>query len=719
MKKSYSAALIALFAAYFCSAQKVDLTPFYSSLYTPPELNEDPAGRLKKLYEEYKAGNNGTEIDQKAFVYEYNFFLDKLNKSGKVFFGDPISTYLNELKDAIVTDPQLRERIHVYLVDFPYLNAFTNDFGNIYVNVASIASLDSEEELLLMLAHEIGHILLHHSYEAEAFRNKKKDRKEKWTVTEETAEFQQHAFSRSQELQADSVAFALLKGKVDLSKGLDLFHRLKLSDNPVYPGKVDFNLLTGGNTALATELENYWLGMAQDTVYYPIATSDSLSTHPSVEKRIEKWKEYLAGYTGADVDYVPKRSFADYKQTAIYLLLNTYREEDEPLRALDLVLKMRAADPEDTYLIGQQVRILTLLSQSRNTEIPVERILNTSGDACDDPDYLRLKKMLLELSPADVNIMTWLSQQSLLSETELADNTAARKNYYQLYFNHDTLFFNEGDNIHYMEWHPELDSVKAPKNNAQILRKKLEKEGFYFVEPNATHLLVKMLLTGEQPDSTQNAWIARANALKQELKYQESADAGDLFVHPEWAAKLHRKGTFYRSSDFDPTKNSSLFQADHYYFKSKRRGDFKVDYEKTLELENDVLKLTDQYNPYSKNYSNLHGQQVTVADNYLHRIIWNWMIERGESDPLAYSKMEDEIGLWLSTNEMKYLVYNICIVNKNRGLGRKYNLNYYEIYFDMETQTVSYVSKLGSHLNPDKHVLENFIYQSNYHKNHD
>ena len=62
---------------------------------------------------------------------------------------------------------------------------------------------------------------------------------------------------------------------------------------------------------------------------------------------------------------------------------------------------------------------------------------------------------------------------------------------------------------------------------------------------------------------------------------------------------------------------------------------------------------------------------------------------------------------------MDYLVYRICVVDRNKGTGPKYYLNYYEIYYDIHTQGVVYLSKIASKSKPNKFQLEQLIYLTN------
>lgn len=170
---------IFLFGFYINAKAQVtagDLEPFYNSSYTPKELNVSSKDRVKAIYEYHLqesgyAGKVGSS-EYQEFVYRSNYFLEKLNKSGEVFYGDTISSYLNALKDFILENNPKKDQITIYLTRHPSFNAFTNDFGSVYVNIASVSKLDSEQELLVLLAHEISHVLLRHTHQFEEYNKK-------------------------------------------------------------------------------------------------------------------------------------------------------------------------------------------------------------------------------------------------------------------------------------------------------------------------------------------------------------------------------------------------------------------------------------------------------------------------------------------------------------------------------------------------------------------
>lgn len=235
LKSIAAVSLLILSSAFQLTAQQQDinLEQFYTSLESHKTLDVSSKERIDSLYKAYLLEHNIAEDNGafEAFIYDYNYFLEKLNKSGKVFSGDELSVYLNKMKDEILVNHPKKNAINVYLTNFEELNAFTNDFGSIYVNVATIAKVDSEMELRVILAHEIAHVLMRHSFKMANLDNHLSGNEIE--RINEISDFESHQFSQIQELEADSIAYGLLQGLgYDLSELQDLFHKLNSSRDP-------------------------------------------------------------------------------------------------------------------------------------------------------------------------------------------------------------------------------------------------------------------------------------------------------------------------------------------------------------------------------------------------------------------------------------------------------------------------------------------------------
>jgi Zn-dependent protease with chaperone function len=721
------------------NAQQVDLTQFYTSRFEPTELNINSEERVKLLYQEYiERYDDKSKVDEKQFVYEYNYYLDRLNRSGNIFYGDSIGKYLNELKDFIIEDENLRKTTHVYLTNFPYLNAFTNDFGNIYVNVATIALIDSEEELMYMLAHEIGHVILRHSYKTKEIEE---SNKRKWNNNDEQANFERHAFSREHELQADSLAFALLKDKIPAEYALKLMDKLSTSSNPVYPGPIDFALLTGNNIPSKDFLDTMWNKSLSDTVYFLVDDNDSLSTHPSSEARKISLGKLSEGYSSEGILYQASGKFAEAQNLARYLLLDSYLENGMNLEAVDLAVKMRIRGGDEKFLIARQIKAMAAMIQAKHYGGTYDQILNEGGNACSDEDYLRLRKLVLGMSPMDFNLLMYQSLNTLIdSETNsFSTELALKKSYQFLYKSYPSLFIEDSLNHtwKYGEWEgtlsnvleeeePEEQNDKGGKKEKKSIKlstpmQELTDLGYVFISSADTSYLINGFLDTLVINDTLANYLSEYKKSLEDSTFSVSPyEMFDVLSVPHRTISYFHRGRFLKSSKFDLEGNTALIESDNWYFDSKKRRNYQLNFEKSLELETMMTEIQEGYPKYNHDFSNRTNTEskdgISVYDNYLHRIIQNWMDDISLGEDLIYSPMDDLIHEYVYAQGISYLVYRICVVTKNKGAGKKNIINYYEIYFDIENDGVAYVSKIASKLPPNKFQLEQMIYLSSENK---
>jgi len=709
--------LFITFSTNLLFSQNQLLDGFYYSSHEPKELNEDSFERLSKTMEAYILQHGDVKgFDEHQFVFEYNYFLDRINRSGNVFYDDSISKYLNRLKNWILNRNGITTPITVYLTDYTELNAFTNDFGSIYVNIATVAKLNSEKELLIILAHEIGHIISHHSRATELYSNLIKG---KMDLNREESNFKLHAFSRSQELSADSVAFVLLNGVIQQSDFEALFDKLKHSENPSYSGMVDLHLLHSRNSIYESFLKESYDSFARLPKAYQVI-SDSLSTHPTIESR----KQYTYAYFSINIKeglvYVPLEQYDKIKHLSALVLLNSYIQKNDYVEALDLLLKLRAID-DNEYLISMQSKLMNLITQDKYLLRGPELIEINIG--CNDNDFIRFKQFIQSMSKVDFNIIAYDLLKS--QEQTTTSLTASHENInFQLFFdNNPNLFVKDTTKISYsyVNWESGFDSCNwLHDEELKVFYTILDSLNYgdycFDIPMENSHLLKDFLnsrILSPQEDEYLISYFAKSN---NQITDPIAMSDIELFLHPAFAADQFFRGSFLKSSSFDPSKKAVLVQSDNLFFESEDETSFKLNYEKSLKLESRLFDLSDRYNSFSKNYSMLYGGKTTVLDNFLHKIILIWMFERVGNNKYTLSPVDDEINRYLIQQQIDYVVYRVSILNRNKGRGRKYNINYYEIYFDIRSGSAVYVARIGSKQFPDRFQIEQMVYLSELHK---
>jgi predicted Zn-dependent protease len=79
-----------------------------------------------------------------------------------------LTVYLNSICAAVAINspaPNLYNGYHIMILDSPELNAFSTSGGHIFLSRGLVETLDSEDALAAIIAHEIAHIQLKHSVE--------------------------------------------------------------------------------------------------------------------------------------------------------------------------------------------------------------------------------------------------------------------------------------------------------------------------------------------------------------------------------------------------------------------------------------------------------------------------------------------------------------------------------------------------------------------------
>jgi len=158
---------------YACSlqmalqAQAIDFNRF-KSLESAGMVPEDFT-RLasEKYYEDVadlKSKSRSEQKDQEEFLLASNFLIDEMLHSGRVIFGDPVTEYLNKIKDEILSsNKELSDDIRVYTLVSNEVNAFTADNGIVLVTTGLVAQAQNEAQIAFILCHEFSHFYKKHA----------------------------------------------------------------------------------------------------------------------------------------------------------------------------------------------------------------------------------------------------------------------------------------------------------------------------------------------------------------------------------------------------------------------------------------------------------------------------------------------------------------------------------------------------------------------------
>ncbi|MDR1391311.1 MAG: M48 family metalloprotease [Holosporales bacterium] len=86
------------------------------------------------------------------------FFCFSLRSENYLLIDDETETFLNEIVEKIKSALKFKQEINIYVLDDQSINAAALEDGNILINSGAIVRIDNHEELIAILAHEIGHV---------------------------------------------------------------------------------------------------------------------------------------------------------------------------------------------------------------------------------------------------------------------------------------------------------------------------------------------------------------------------------------------------------------------------------------------------------------------------------------------------------------------------------------------------------------------------------
>lgn len=707
--------LILVVSSTTLAQDEFNFEQYYSGNTTIKNLSKTSYDKVDSLYKEYINWFGIPDNESyRDFVFEYSFFMEELNKSGRVFYHNDLNDYLNGLKNEILRGNEFKNRIRVLTVNSSSLNAFTNDLGTIYVNVATIAKVKNETELLVILAHEIAHVLKRHSYQIEDLENRFNSRQ--FDGINKLDNFTRHNYSRMHELEADSMAYALLNSMgVDLHQASGVFDRLKNSENPVYGNAVELREGWGKSTAnieILEQLQRFSFG--ED--YTSELVSDTLTTHPSVEQRKEAFDAVLLAQEA--VDGKASIRFSESQLMASILLLDSYLKDHEYSKGLYHAMQLRSRFPDNLHIEKNILKFLLLITQN-NYEQGIE-IINNYGSDCNDLAFMQYRYGLLHISPLEMNLLTYQTILDFLDKHP--NNTYALKlKSFALQFlykynpdlfksNVNGLEFNKG--LKYKQYAYSFSPLHILTSNEYDRKRELEEEGFLLV--NKRFVDSNYVQTFLQDFNDFEALNAARESYKKRRDIFESTLTLDQFMlnFTDEKESPYRKGTHIAFDQIDPNARIGLIQSDTYFFTyNKKTKKNELAFEKTMKWEqriNDLLFEEKLFDLYMTNRIG-NEQSITIADNYDHHTLSAWIGETLTFKDLVYSASDEEISRQIAEDSLDYVVYNMNYISKEKN---GYRNVFYDIYFDINSMGIAYVSCVTTTRKPRVNYLRHIYYQS-------
>lgn len=359
--------LAAFIGCLFASALMAQL-PDMSNFRRPVSNGPLPIDFVTPTAEKYKHDLEKVDKSQQQSIQDAedefylltNFQVDQMRFSGEVLVNDSMGLFVNQVADSLLAhDPELRKKLHFYILRTPVVNAFATDQGVIFVTVGLLTRVRNEAELAFVLAHEIIHFKRRHVVTGFLETEKMRTGTEQYEgITLNNRFYKKHSYSRTQETQADEEGFELmLKSGYDPHAAVKGFDLLAQADFPFTDTTFTRSFFEGQYFLLPSKYQ-------ADTIKpYKIDEEDGdndLATHPSVGKRrrgmLRKFKN-TSDTTGSyflvsEKQFYRVRMMARFEECALHSDEGNYRD------AIYMTYAMLQYYPGNAYLEKEMTRAL-------------------------------------------------------------------------------------------------------------------------------------------------------------------------------------------------------------------------------------------------------------------------------------------------------------------------------------------------------------------------
>jgi hypothetical protein len=379
--------------------------------YEPIQFTgEIPSEFLGTTAEKYMSqrdslATTGTKRERKSkddFLLQSSYSIGDFMLSGKVLFNDPITEYLNQIKDYLLRDdPELSGKIKIYAVKSPVVNAFATNDGNVFFTLGLLSRVENEAQIAFVLCHEFQHFI--HQHPIKGYVVKQQNMRDLNSLDRsemENALVRTSIFSRDQEMQADNLGRELfLKSNYSLDSIMGLFDIMQFDYMPYENAIFDPNYLVSGPVVIPPH--------CLTTELTPISTEyvfDSIrSTHPSIPQRRAVVKKALEENKREGVAMLlGEGRFHTFVKMARYEVAEMYLESLRYEEALYQCYLLQREDPSSFYLRKTAAWALYGIAKYKNEKQFYQIKMETSET---EGEMGQLVHILTELEAHEVTLL--------------------------------------------------------------------------------------------------------------------------------------------------------------------------------------------------------------------------------------------------------------------------------------------------------------------------
>jgi beta-barrel assembly-enhancing protease len=373
MKKSFSVYLILFVFLNTIELNAQDFDNYQVLVSTgiiPKEYTTPSSLKYKKDIEKISDNTRRKEKNaRKQFSLETNFVLDDLLQSGLVMFNDKATIYLNEVLAKLIKSD---EKVRIYTLRSPHVNAFATGRGDIFVTLGLLAQMENEAQLAYILCHELTHVKENHSldifFEKEGINKDVTNRNvlNKSTFNDKVLSI--NHYSKELETEADEKGLMrFLTTKYSISSLKRVYDILKYSDSPFDDVAFKTDFLVAESDGF-TFKNAYQLEKVEPISGENEDNESSKSTHPSLGSRRKKLLESIKSVSdeGRDNYLVSKEKFELIRKIARFELPSLYLKSNSFPDALYNAYLLLQENPNSIYLKKCIAKSMYYTSKLRN-----------------------------------------------------------------------------------------------------------------------------------------------------------------------------------------------------------------------------------------------------------------------------------------------------------------------------------------------------------------
>ncbi len=336
-----------LFSITYSKAQKKDYCTLLQISREYPQL-------VQRLDSAYRSDITKTSTIDKSIKKELNEsikyrkeFIVELIDNGIIINDAAFTEYYQSILNKILKgNPNLDQNIKIFITRFLDPNAFNTGDGNIYFHLGLLRHLENEDQIAFVIAHELSHQYLNHSYNKllksistvksdevqKKIRNANRQlygSKEALKEISNSLVFDIKKHGRDKEMEADSMAILFLKNTdYSISSAITAFDVLdKLEENEINLKHIKFSQYFNH---LPINPRREWDFYNVDTTYAQIKqmdriVPDSLKTHPDCKLRQSKIEKQFQSLLN---DSKNQRNFKEQNLAWLELLNSSINQDN-------------------------------------------------------------------------------------------------------------------------------------------------------------------------------------------------------------------------------------------------------------------------------------------------------------------------------------------------------------------------------------------------------